>query len=165
MIGKIWVDCVINQGVINAAIGKIWLLSSKATFKEVGSNVFTVSFANRANKYRVEQGKPWLLDNHIFVLEHFDGLTLPKDMRFDKASLWLHLLQLPLMGMNRIVGERVGSSLGEVEKVKVEEDDISWEKKLRVRVKLELKKPLARGMKITLMGEKYWIPICYEKSP
>lgn len=69
-------------------------------FKEVESNIFTISFATLADKSKVEHDRLWLFNNNIFFLEKFDGHTLPKDMRFDKASLWLHLQQLPLMGMN-----------------------------------------------------------------
>lgn len=132
-------------------MSKIWRLSSKVVFKEVRANVFTVSFVNLGNKNRVEYERPWLFDN-IFVLEQFDGLTPLKNMRFDKASQWLHLQQLPLMGgMHKIIGDKVGNLLGGIEDVKVEEDDVGWGKKLRVRVKTDLKKPLAKGQEITLM--------------
>lgn len=67
------------------------------------------------------------------------------------------------MGMHRIVVEKVRNSLGEFEDIKVEEDDVGRGKTLLVHVKMDLKKPLARGRKITLMGEKYWIPIHYKK--
>lgn len=45
------------------------------------------------------------------------------------------LTKNPPYGMHRIVGEKVGNSLGEVEYVEVEEEDVGWGKKLRVRVK------------------------------
>lgn len=95
LIGKLWMDRVINKGVIEAAMDKIWRLSAMAVFKEVGHNVFTISFANTADKTRVETGRPWLFDNNLFVLLEFDGLTPPKSMCFDRASLWLQLHQLP----------------------------------------------------------------------
>lgn len=89
MIGKLWVERVINKGVTEAAMGKIWRLSSKAIFKEVRPNVFTILFVTFVDKSRVENGRPWLFDNNIFVLLEFDGLTLPKSMCFDKAFMWL----------------------------------------------------------------------------
>lgn len=61
--------------------------------------------------------------------------------------------QLPLMGMNKKVREKIGGALGTLEEVEVEEDDVGWGKHLWVRVNLDLTKPLARGQKITLMGE------------
>lgn len=63
----------------------------KAKFKEVGPNVFTISFAMSSDKHRVEDGRPWLFDNLIFVIEPFDGYTQLKDMKFDKASFWIQL--------------------------------------------------------------------------
>lgn len=76
-------------------------------------------------------------------------------MKFDRASLWVQLYQLPLNVMHRIVGEMVKNSLGTVKKVEVEEDNLGWGKKLRVRVVMDLTKPLARGRKITLLGERF----------
>lgn len=151
--------------VIEAAMGKVWHLSSKATFREVGANVFIISFKMLADKHRVENGRPWLFNNCMFIIEAFDGIMQPRAMMFDRASLCLQLHQLPLMGMNKKVGEKVGSALGVMEEVEVEEDDVGWGKYLRVRVNLDLTKPLARGRKVTLMGEHYWIPIRYEKIP
>lgn len=44
LVGKIWVDKSIGKLVIKLAIGKIWRLSSKATFRDLGANVFIISF-------------------------------------------------------------------------------------------------------------------------
>lgn len=89
LVGKLWVARVINRGVLHATMGKIWWLSSKVVFKEVGPNVFLISFASISNMSRIEQGRPWLFDNSIFVIEQFNGLTPPNDFKFDKASLWV----------------------------------------------------------------------------
>lgn len=58
LVGKLWMDRVINKGVVEATMGKIWRLSSKSVFKEVNSNVLTVSFVTKEYKTRVENGRP-----------------------------------------------------------------------------------------------------------
>lgn len=73
-------------------------------------------------------------------------------MKFDRALMWLQLHQLPLIGMNRKVREKVGGALGVVEDVEVE-DEVGWGKYLWVSVNIDLTKPLACRRKITLMGE------------
>lgn len=50
-----------------------------------------------------------------------------------------------------------------MKEVDVEEDDTGWGHALRVRVEINLTKPLARGMSIIVQGENIWIPIQYEK--
>lgn len=49
--------------------------------------------------------------------------------------------------------------------VEVEEDDVGWRAFLRVRILLDLYKPLARERTIELNGLKYRIPTQYEKLP
>lgn len=58
LIGKIWVDCTIRRGLLESMMSKVWHLSAKVRFKEVGSNKFIISFAMHINKYCVEVGKP-----------------------------------------------------------------------------------------------------------
>lgn len=62
--------------------------------------------------------------------------------------------------MSRECDERIGNT-GMVEAVAVNENDVGWGRFLRVKIRLDLKKPLARGKKVTI----YWIPIQYEKLP
>lgn len=66
-------------------------------------NIFTVSFANHADKKRVEEGRPWLFDN-FFAIEPFDGFIQLKNMRFDQASMWIQLHNLPIIDINRSYG-------------------------------------------------------------
>lgn len=68
-------------------------------------------------------------------------------------------------GMNRECGERIGRSLGEVEVVKVDNDDVEWGNFLRMKILLDLKKPRARGRTVAINGAKYCILIQYEKLP
>lgn len=62
----------IFNSIIEGIMAKVWRLSQKARFKEVGQNVFIISFATHADKMRVEKARPWLFDNHMFVIEPFD---------------------------------------------------------------------------------------------
>lgn len=71
-------------------------------------------------------------------------------MNFNRASLWLQLHNMPLGGMNRRVGTRVGNTIGQVEEVDVDEDGVVWGKQLQIKVSMDLSKPLARGRMVTI---------------
>lgn len=68
---KIWVDRSIRKDIIEVVMAKIWRLSAKALFREVGPNVFHFLFAMHADKQRVEDGRPWFFDNNLFVIESY----------------------------------------------------------------------------------------------
>lgn len=77
------IDRQLGKGVIEAEMNKIWRLSAMANFREVGSNTFLVSFATHAKRLSVENGRPWLFDGHIFILESYNGNTKLKDLNFN----------------------------------------------------------------------------------
>lgn len=53
-------------------------------------------------------------------------------------------------------GDLVGSTLGEVMTVDVDEEGLGWGKYLWVRVNLDITKPLARGRTIRVEGKQSW---------
>ncbi|XP_042950147.1 uncharacterized protein LOC122282243 [Carya illinoinensis] len=165
LIGKIWTDRQVGKNVVESMLAKIWLRSKPIVLREVGRNTFILIFATYADKYRVEGGRPWFFDGQLFVINTFDGSILVSELKFDRASFWVQFHNLPLLGMNKECGEKLGSTIEEVEEVEVDEDDVGWGRSLRVKIPLDLKKPLARGRTIFLHGIKVWIPVKYEKIP
>lgn len=72
---------------------------------------------------------------YFFVLENYIGNTKPKDMNFNKASLWL---QLHNMLEPKRVGTMVGNTIGHVEEVDANEDGVGWFKQLWIKVIIDL---------------------------
>lgn len=99
------------------------------------------------------------------MIKSFDRFTQPQHLKFDMASFWIQLHQLSFAGMKKKCRELIGNTIGMVEEVDVNEDDIGWGQGLRVKVNLDLKKPVARGRTVTIKGSKYWIPFKYDKLP
>lgn len=87
------------------------------------------------NRDRVLRGRPWLFDNHLFVLKIFDGHIQPSKIYFDKEFFWVQLYNLPIRRMNRKVGESIGNMVGRVVDEDVSENGVSWGDFLRVRIK------------------------------
>lgn len=65
--------------------------------------------------------------------------------------------------MNHKYGELIKGTVGKVMDVEVETDDMRWGRFLRVRMEVNLAKPLARGRSVE--NEKFWILLKYEKLP
>lgn len=53
---------------------------------------------------------------------------------------------LPLVCMNQEVGQKIGSTIGQLIEVDTREDGIGWEKYLRVKIVIGLKQLVARGI-------------------
>ncbi|XP_042953524.1 uncharacterized protein LOC122290065 [Carya illinoinensis] len=165
LVGKIISDRRIGKEVVRSMMENVWKVSKPLEFYEIRSNCFITTFVTRRDKVRVLEGCPWLFDSYLLVIKEFDGETKPSRIEFDHACLWVQMLDLPLSYMNQKMGEVIGSSIGEVKEVDVQEDGSAWVRCLRVKVKCDLRRSIARGRTILVDGKKSWIPFRYEKLP
>ena len=67
--------------------------------------------------------------------------------------------------MKRGVGAKIGESLGTLEDVDVAGDSGGWGRCLRLRVNIDLQRPLERGRLLNMGGKEYWVKFRYEKLP
>lgn len=142
---------------------KIWHLSKLAAYTKVEKNMFIVTFATEIYKQRVVNGKPWLFDSHLFALQNLEGACQLVETIIDTESFWIQLYDLPFQFMNRRYENLIGDKLGKVLEIDVNDDDTRWGEYLRIRVEINLNKPLTRGRALEFKRKKLWIPLKYEK--
>jgi hypothetical protein len=165
LVGKLIADHFVGKDVIKRSLIKGWRLSEQVAFKVLGDNLFLLEFEKEEDKIRVFKGRPWFFEESIFAIEDFDGLSSPAEVVFEKVAFWVRMLNLPLACMGKEVGLQIGATMGEVEEVDTDEDGVGWGKFLRVRIRLDVTKPLARGRMIRLLGKQVLITFQYEKLP
>jgi hypothetical protein len=117
------------------------------------------------DKKRILEGRPRIFEGSLFIIEDFDGTSSPSLFKFDKVGFWIRMVDLPLVCMNQAIGRRIGSTVGLVEVVDTEKDGIGWGEYLRVKVVVDLFKPLARGRMLKLQGKSNWIAFQYQSLP
>ena len=114
---------------------------------------------------RVLDGEPWTFDKHMLVLQVFDGTKEVRDMNFELATFWVQVHDLPLRFRNRKVAEQLCDAIGTVKRGE-ENSDKGGGRFVRVRVILNILKPLCRGRVISLDDRQdLWIPFKYEQLP
>lgn len=124
-----------------------------------------LEFEHEWDKIRVLEGRPWVFEGNLFSVEEFDGLTPPTQIVFEKTTFWVRMLNLPLACMRKDVGTLIGSTMGLVEEVDTDIDGVGWGEFLRVRIQLDLTKPLSRGRFLNLQGKSVCVDFQYERLP
>jgi hypothetical protein len=99
------------------------------------------------------------------VLNDFDGSVPPSQMEFTHSPIWVQVHDMPLLCMNKVVGTKIGQSMGTLEDVDVAGDGVGWGQCLQLRVDMDLQKPLERGRALKLGGKSYSVHFKYEKLP
>jgi hypothetical protein len=165
VVGKLIADHQVSKETIKTTLLRWWRISKTLSFKVLGDNLFLVEFTNEGDKRRVLEGSPWGFESSLFLVEDFDGHTSPSELTFDHAAFWIRMVGLPLACMGRETGRMLGSSVGKVEAIDTDANGVGWGESLRVRVLIDLKKPLARGRMLKVQGKTKWIAFQYERLP
>jgi hypothetical protein len=165
VIGKLISERTVCRETLKTSLLDWWKISGNPPFKILGENLFLIEFNSKRDKARVLEGRPWIFEGNIFAVEDFDGQSSPSELTFTKISFWVRMFDLPLVCMGREVGKKLGETMGTVEEVDADLDGIGWGEYLRVRIQMDITKPLPRGRKIKLEGKVIWVTFKYEKLP
>jgi hypothetical protein len=166
VLGKLMADRMVSRETIQLSMLQWWKLEdSSITFKVLGKNLFLIEFIDPKDKERVLEGRPWVFEGGLFLVEDFDGTKAPSQFTFNKAAFWVRMIDLPLACMSREIGRKIGASVGVVEAVDADARGMGWGEFLRVKILMDLAKPLQRGRKINIEGKAHWIHFQYERLP
>jgi hypothetical protein len=165
LVGKIWTEKAVSKEVFKTVLSRLWRTVGRVVFKEVQDNMWLFEFTDREDKNRVMAGRPWSFDRQIIVLNDFDGKVPPSQMDFSHSPFWIQAHDMPLLCMTKGVGTKIGSSMGALHEVDVAGDGVGWGRCLRMRVTMDLTKPLDRGRALNFAGKSHWITFRYEKLP
>lgn len=155
LVGRFIIDKKINKEAFRSMMLRLWNLHEGVRFQEVQEHLWLIEFSAANDKDHVLLGRPWLFDRHLFVPNDFDGSIPPSQITFSSSPFWIQIHDLPLICVTRGVGLKIGESLGEVLEVDVPGDGRGWGRNLRIRVILDLCKPLERGRALLLGGTQH----------
>ncbi|KAH7862150.1 hypothetical protein Vadar_000729 [Vaccinium darrowii] len=166
VMGKIITQKGINLGGLRAAMELAWGYPKGLKVMEVGGGIYQFVFGNETDLIRVLAGSPWLFNNQLIVLQRCMEGVKPDGINFSFSPFWIQLRAIPLEFMSTDVGKKMMVGFGEVEDVVMAKLNGNQGRCLRVKVELDIKKPLPRGKKIyTANWEPVLVPFQYEKLP
>jgi hypothetical protein len=152
---------------IHKSLGRIWCPLKGIKIKEMGDNLFMFTFLQPSGKRKALDEGPWMFDKELMVMQDFDPTKSLEDYEFNDIPIWVRIFKLPLGMMNGEIGEQIGGEIGEFLEAAVGEDGMAVGKFLRIRVRIDLRKPLMRGITLHI-GEDMlpkWCPFEYEFLP
>ncbi|XP_035541689.1 uncharacterized protein LOC118344688 [Juglans regia] len=165
LVALVAADREVNKGAFKATMTRLWNGEDVITFKDLGRNKFLLKFHNPIVRTKVLTSRPWSFDRNLICIQECKGSLALKDLDFSLEPFWLQLHDLPFAAMNKRTGEKLGTSAGKVIMVDVDEKGRSWGGVLRVKVMINLSKPLTRGCVINVGDARSWIPFKYERLP
>ena len=111
---------------------------------------------------------PWSFNKRLSLQKRFHGDTSPSDVKFQNAQFWICVFNIPIKSMNREIGSRLANEIGDLVTVDVPRIGLGWGPFLRIRVNIEITKPLIsmRGKILRIEGLSVdWVCFQYRRIP
>lgn len=164
LVGKVLTVRSFNFEALKRTLNQIWAISNGALFRTIENGFFVVQFASLRDKSKVMAGRPWTFDQNLVLLNEIEGDLQPSNLSLTRCPFWVRLYNLPLAYRTERHVNLIGGCLGDVQEV--DSDGIRWDTSARVRVLLDVTKPLRRVQKIALKtGAAAMIELKYERLP
>ena len=151
------------------AIGRtfkpLWKTRNGYQIRDVGNHIILFVFDDETEAERVLTLEPWSYDKHLVILNRYDGSYPIRSIKFHTVKFWIQIHGLPFNRLNEGTAYNIGKSLGVVSRAEQKGDIIGGDF-LRIRVGINVSKPLCRGRKVLLgQGKEEWVSFKYEKLP
>lgn len=163
LMGKVLTNKPFNVEAMKRILTGLWRAKENIIIRMVESNLFVFQFFCENDKERVMEGSPWFFGKKLVVLKEIKGDEQPSEVVFTNTPFWVQLEDVPFNRRNMSVAYEVGEYMGGFLKYD-DSDPLGWEAEMRIKVMLEIDKPLRRGVKIsTGRTTSKWVGVKYER--
>ncbi|KAL0356430.1 UNVERIFIED_CONTAM: hypothetical protein Sradi_4089900 [Sesamum radiatum] len=135
-------------------------------FKLMEENKFLLKFFHILDRNRVLERCPWAYDKNLLVLDPVEAEDDPKLVDLSCCDFHIHVHGLPLGKMTKEIASFIGNKLGQFKEVDLDSKGDVWGSSVRIRVSIDITKPLKRALKIRMvLGDEQLITFTYERLP
>ncbi|MBA0860395.1 hypothetical protein Goshw_017260 [Gossypium schwendimanii] len=165
-VGKLITDGAFNRDALVRVFKNVWYTDDEVTFIYLNSNTLLVKFGSKEDKKKIMDLEPWSFDKMLFVLKDYEPSFSPRDYDFSLVPFWIRFYNLPLGWVNRLAALMLGGAVGEVMAIDWRDREGGWGEYIRVRVWLDITKPLRRVVKMgSQTGPLKVAMVKYERLP
>ncbi|XVF69937.1 hypothetical protein PTKIN_Ptkin11bG0121000 [Pterospermum kingtungense] len=166
LVGKLHTKRSFNKDALMGMLKQIWKLIKPVDIVCLEENFFLLKFSLAAEMNRVLDGSPWAFDKQLIMLKEFNDKLKPSEYMFNTASFWVRVYELPLGLRNQENAVRIGNKIGVLKVVDASLEQGGWARFLRIRVEVDVTRPLRRAVKIVgTNGKEIWGRLSYERLP
>lgn len=164
--GKFYTKRRVNLESIARVLKAVWKTERNFEVSDIAKNKVLFKFGKREDMDRVLMLSPWTFNKYLVVLHKLEVGEAANRICFDRALFWVQIHGLPTMSQTKDTALHLGSTLGVVEKVDVDGEGFSLSGYLRIRVSIDITKPLCRGRMVQTGGPSaMWVEFKYERLP
>ncbi|KAK9999213.1 hypothetical protein SO802_018816 [Lithocarpus litseifolius] len=154
---KFLTKCALNIDAIAKTFTPLWRAKNGFKIQKEGDHVVLFTFDDKSEMEKILAAEPWSFDKHLMVIQNYDKEVDITEMEFKWVTLWVQVHDIPIRFRNRRVAERICEAIGKVN-LMLDDNESEGDGFIRIRVTIDVSKPLSRGRVISLdSGKELWV--------
>lgn len=152
LVGKFLTGRNVDFQAMQQRMTSLWQPGRGIFVKELDNNMYLFQFYHEVDIKRVIEGSPWTFDRIQLVFQRLKVGENPRRVVLNKLDMWVQLHDMAAGFMSERIVRDVRNYIGSF--VKSDKNNFTgvWRDYLRVRVTLNIEKPLKRRMKLEKKG-------------
>ena len=164
LIGRFLTEKNINFNAMQNVMATLWRPREGMQVQDIGGMRYAFTFFHKMDIQKVIEGGPWAFEQATLMLHQLEMGEDPCNVKMQEVEMWVQVYDIPRGFLSEAIMRSIGASLGKFVKVESGTFDGVWEPYVRVRVAINVDKPLKRRMKIRREGDNWsWINFKYER--
>ena len=157
---------VLNVDAVARTFKPLWRTVGELKIRDIGEHILLFEFEDALDLEQVMEFEPWSYDKHLVAFERVLNIESVPFLDFSCATFWVQIHNIPKRSLKVEVRELIGKSIDRVIQVADPEDDDAGSEFLRVRINIDISKPLLRCSKLHSEGKWVgWVGLKYERLP
>lgn len=166
VVGRFISEGKVEFAAMQQTMAALWKPGKGVYMKELDMNLYLFQFYHEIDVKRVMEGCPWSFNRRALVLARLKNGENPRNVDLNKMEVWIQVHDLKIGFMSEKIIQGIGNYVGEFIKGCPNNFAEVWRDYMRIRVSIDLRKPLKRRMKIKMAGDEwFWANFKYENIP
>ena len=142
--GKFFTKQNLNADAVARTFKPLWKPAGELKIRDIEESILLFEFEDVLDLERVLEYEPWSFDKSLVVFKKAPDVESIPFLEFDRVTFWVQIHNIPEKSLNHETGEAIGKMIGSMIQVADTEDDGAGGEFLRVRVAIDITKPLPR---------------------
>lgn len=164
LVGRFLTEKNINFQAMQNVLASLWRPKEGMEVHDLGNDRYSFVFYHIMDLQKVIEGGPWSFEQNMLVYKQLMEAENPRDIQLNEAAIWVQVYDLPKGFISENILKSVGDYIGKFMKADPANYDGTWKAYVRIRIMMNVLKPLKRRMKIKREGGSWiWINFKYER--
>lgn len=164
LVGRFLTEKNINYNAMQNVMAGLWRPKEGMEVYDMGDLRYSFVFFHALDIQKVIEGGPWSFEQAMLVYHQVQDGEDPTAVPLQHVEMWVQIYDIPRGFLSENILKSVGSSIGTY--IKSDQNTFvgGWKPYVRIRVLLDINKPLKRRLKIKREGDNWsWLNFKYER--